>query len=374
MDVKQQENSQIVAQENAGWFKWVPTSMAQLAQIESRILSSLKSAFDKRFVTLPQSQHRIWTVVANKDKPNVPLVMVHGMGGGIGLWAQNIDSLAHKRPVYTFDLLGFGRSSRPKFSTSSRLVEMEFVESIEEWRQEMKIDKMALLGHSLGAYVVSAYALKYPEKIQHLFLVDPWGFPDTPKDNERTRRIPVWVRAVAKVLSPFNPLAVVRASGPWGPGLIKRFRPDLQAKFSPLFDDDTILDYIYHCNAQSPSGETAFKTLSLPLGWAKRPMIQRIGDIDKNLPITFIYGSRTWMDRECGNQSRYLRNESRVDVEIIVGAGHHVYADRSENFNSLMSQYLDTMDKHVDNERIARIELKRVETDTDMEEYPITQV
>ena len=37
-----------------------------------------------------------------------------------------------------------------------------------------------------------------------------------------------------------------------GPGLIKRFRPDLQEKFSGLFDDDTILDYIYHCNAQQP--------------------------------------------------------------------------------------------------------------------------
>lgn len=176
----------------------------------------LKSMLDKKFVTLPQSQHRLWTVVANKDKSNIPLVMVHGMGGGVGLWAQNIDSLAAKRPVYTFDLLGFGRSSRPKFSTSARLVEMEFVESIEEWRQEMQIEKMALLGHSLGAYVVSAYALKYPENIQHLFLVDPWGFPDRPKDNERSRRIPVWVKAVAKLLSPFNPLAVVRASGPWG--------------------------------------------------------------------------------------------------------------------------------------------------------------
>ncbi|XP_060572020.1 (Lyso)-N-acylphosphatidylethanolamine lipase-like isoform X2 [Ruditapes philippinarum] len=374
MDVQKLNQSQVVAEESESWFKWVPTSMSQLVQIEARIFSSLKSAFEKKFVTLPQSQHRIWTVIANKDKPNVPLVMVHGMGGGVGLWAQNIDALAQKRPVYTFDLLGFGRSSRPKLSTSARLVEMEFVESIEEWRQEMKIDKMALLGHSLGAYIVSAYAIKYPEKIQHLFLVDPWGFPDRPKDNDRSRRIPVWVRAVAKVLSPFNPLAVVRASGPWGPGLIKRFRPDLQAKFSHLFDDDTILDYIYHCNAQVPSGETAFKTLSLPLGWAKRPMIQRIADIDKNLPITFIYGSRTWMDRECGNQSRYLRTESRVDVEIIVGAGHHVYADRSENFNKLLNQYLDTMDKHVDNEKLAKVELKRVETDVDLEEYPITQV
>lgn len=64
------------------------------------------------------------------------------------------------------------------------------------------------------------------------------------------------------------------------------------------------------------SGEGAFRTLSLPLGWAKRPMIQRIADIDKELPITFIYGSRTWMDRECGNQSCYLRPDSTVDVEV----------------------------------------------------------
>lgn len=370
-----QENQlAIPEQTRTSWFRWIPTSMAQLAQVEARILNSLRSALDRRFVTLPQSQHRIWTIVANKDKPNVPLVMVHGMGGGIGLWAQNIDALAAKRPVYAFDLLGFGRSSRPKFSSSAKLVEMEFVESIEEWRQEMKIDKMALLGHSLGAYIVSAYALKYPEKIEHLFLVDPWGFPDKPKDNERSKRIPVWVRAIAKMLSPFNPLAVVRATGPWGPGLIKRFRPDLQAKFSTLFDDDTMLDYIYHCNAQTPSGEEAFKSLSMALGWAKHPMIQRIADIDKDLPMTFIYGSRTWMDRECGNQTRYLRNESRVDVEIINGAGHHVYADRSESFNFLLNKYLDAMDRCVDNTKVSKPVMKKVETEAEIEQYPITQV
>ena len=177
----------------------------------------LRSSLEKKFVILPQSQHRIWTVTANKDKPNIPLVMVHGMGGGVGLWALNLDPLAQKRPVYTFDLLGFGRSSRPKFGSSAQLVEMEFVESIEEWRQEMKIEKMVLLGHSLGAYIASSYALKYPHFIQHMFLVDPWGFPDKPVENdERSRRIPVWISAIATLLSPFNPLAALRVAGPWG--------------------------------------------------------------------------------------------------------------------------------------------------------------
>ena len=165
---------------------------------------------------LPQSNHRIWTLALNREKTKLPLVMVHGMGGGVGLWAQNLDTLASKRPVYAFDLLGFGRSSRPNFGSSAQLVEMEFVESIEEWRREMKLDKMILLGHSLGAYIVSAYALKYPQNIQHLFLVDPWGFPEKPTDSERSNRIPLWVRAIGTLLSPFNPLAAVRAAGPFG--------------------------------------------------------------------------------------------------------------------------------------------------------------
>lgn len=37
-----------------------------------------------------------------------------------------------------------------------------------------------------------------------------------------------------------------------GPVLVKKFRPDLQKKFGESEEDDTIFDYIYHCNAQTP--------------------------------------------------------------------------------------------------------------------------
>lgn len=37
-----------------------------------------------------------------------------------------------------------------------------------------------------------------------------------------------------------------------GPGLVNRFRPDFKRKFEDLFDDDTMTQYIYHCNAQTP--------------------------------------------------------------------------------------------------------------------------
>lgn len=133
------------------------------------------------------------------------------------------------------------------------------------------------------------YCIAFSFRVSHLILVDPWGFPERPKTQaeqdqgaEVVKRPgpPRWVKAIAAVVSLFNPLAVIRAAGPWGetlcclslntpwplkftalisryvigpgPGLVNRFRPDFKRKFEDLFDDDTMTQYIYHCNAQTP--------------------------------------------------------------------------------------------------------------------------
>ena len=94
----------------------------------------------------------------NPSARAVPLVMVHGFGGGLGLWAMNVEDLAKHHTVYTFDLLGFGRSSRPHFSVEADVAEEEFVESIESWRKELGLEKFILLGHSLGGFLSCSYA------------------------------------------------------------------------------------------------------------------------------------------------------------------------------------------------------------------------
>jgi len=72
--------------------------------------------------------------------------------------------MSKKRPLYTFDLLGFGRSSRPKFDNDPEVVEETFIQSIEQWRQELDLKKVILMGHSFGGYLASSYALKYPDR------------------------------------------------------------------------------------------------------------------------------------------------------------------------------------------------------------------
>lgn len=44
------------------------------------------------------------------------------------------------------------------------IAEKQLVRSIEEWRREMNIDNMILLGHSMGGFLATSYTISYPER------------------------------------------------------------------------------------------------------------------------------------------------------------------------------------------------------------------
>ncbi|XP_028832509.1 (Lyso)-N-acylphosphatidylethanolamine lipase [Denticeps clupeoides] len=357
----QDETETAEPNENWSWWpSWRPTSMSLLKSAESKILSCIRNDLLARFVTLPDL-NRIWTLtVTNKASHKISeegsrtaLVMVHGFAGGVGLWVRNLDALSRSRPVYAFDLLGFGRSSRPHFPSDAKQAEEQSVNSIEQWRQTIGLDRMILLGHSLGGYLATSYAIQYPERVSHLILVDPWGFPERPAPHSETEgqevelkrpAPPRWVKAIASVVTLFNPLAVIRAAGPWGPGLVNRFRPDFKRKFEDLFDDNTMTEYIYHCNAQTPSGEVGFRAMSESLGWAKLPMIKRVHLLPPSLPVTMIYGARSWVDSSTGDRVAEIRGKSVTHVRVINNASHHVYADQPEDFNNMVQKICSAVD------------------------------
>ncbi|KAI1888780.1 hypothetical protein AGOR_G00172240 [Albula goreensis] len=205
--------------ESSGWGwlpSWRPTSMSLLKSTEAKILSCIQNDLWARFVTLP-TQDRIWTLtVTNKNLRKAP--------DKAARTPLNLDPLCRSRPLLAFDLLGFGRSSRPWFPPDPAQAEQRFLDSIEHWRRALGLDRMILLGHSLGGYLATSYAIQYPERVRHLILVDPWGFPERPQalgegsEGSEVKRPapPRWVKAVASVVTMFNPLAVIRAAGPWG--------------------------------------------------------------------------------------------------------------------------------------------------------------
>uniref|UniRef100_A0A8C2MXW6 1-acylglycerol-3-phosphate O-acyltransferase ABHD5 n=4 Tax=Cricetulus griseus TaxID=10029 RepID=A0A8C2MXW6_CRIGR len=329
-----------------GWLPtWCPTSTSHLKEAEEKMLKCVPCTYKKEPVRISNG-NRIWTLMFSHDiSSKTPLVLLHGFGGGLGLWALNFEDLSTDRPVYAFDLLGFGRSSRPRFDSDAEEVENQFVESIEEWRCALGLNKMILLGHNLGGFLAAAYSLKYPSRVSHLILVEPWGFPERPDLADQERPIPVWIRALGAALTPFNPLAGLRIAGPFGLSLVQRLRPDFKRKYSSMFEDDTVTEYIYHCNVQTPSGETAFKNMTIPYGWAKRPMLQRIGDLHPDIPVSVIFGARSCIDGNSGTSIQSLRPKSYVKTIAILGAGHYVYADQPEEFNQKVKEICHMVDR-----------------------------
>jgi len=145
-----------------------------------------------------------------KVEDNVPLVMVHGLGGGLASFHKNFSHLNSVRYVYGLDLPGFARSSRMEFPNNPEKSLDMMVDMVNKWREKMNIKKFILLGHSFGSFVVTAYAVKYPSMVRHLVLLEPWGVIS--KDEEATpRKSDLWQNMAMDIfnffnIEPFDPL------------------------------------------------------------------------------------------------------------------------------------------------------------------------
>ena len=101
-----------------------------------------------------------------------PLVLVHGIGDDASrTWLHVISKLAQTYRVLTFDLPGFGQSTRGAklYTTKS------YVEIIHNLTQRFVKRPFILAGHSLGASVSLRYSATFPEDVRRLVIVDAAG-------------------------------------------------------------------------------------------------------------------------------------------------------------------------------------------------------
>jgi len=102
-----------------------------------------------------------------------PLVIVNG-GPGFDHSYLHLtttwDTLGHKRPVVFYDQRGNGRSVGD-YPNQAQTLKAE-VDDLEALRVQLKAERIDLLGHSWGGYLVMAYAALHPDRIAHLVIMD----------------------------------------------------------------------------------------------------------------------------------------------------------------------------------------------------------
>jgi len=104
------------------------------------------------------------------------LVLVHGFGGSTLAWGKLIDYLTPQYTVHALDLPGFGLSDKPVDASYSMPAQADIVCA---FINALKLEQVALIGHSMGGVIVADAARKMPDRIKGLIMIEP-GFYYTP--------------------------------------------------------------------------------------------------------------------------------------------------------------------------------------------------
>jgi len=110
--------------------------------------------------------------------PEIPLLLIHGLGSRGEDWAPMIPTLAAQGfHVYVPDLLGYGRSPQPDVDYSITLQERMIV----DFMHAMKLDHADVGGWSMGGWVALKLTLDHPQLVDRLIVYDSAGvyFPPT---------------------------------------------------------------------------------------------------------------------------------------------------------------------------------------------------
>lgn len=129
------------------------------------------------------------SVIPN-PKSQVPIIFVHGFGGSIGHWRQNLSVLARHHSVYAIDLLGFGASDKPDIQYSIEL----WADQLHDFWQACVGKPVILVGNSIGSLICSVAARSHPEMVRGVAMI---SLPDPASQYEV---LPAIVRPLVRLI------------------------------------------------------------------------------------------------------------------------------------------------------------------------------
>ena len=114
------------------------------------------------------------TIYSVQQGNGEPVILIHGVAASVFDWVDLSPALVSAGyATYALDLLGHGRSFKPKDVKEYNV--NRIFEHFETWLKTLDLEApLILVGHSLGGYLAIEYALRYPQRVRALVLVDPF--------------------------------------------------------------------------------------------------------------------------------------------------------------------------------------------------------
>ena len=99
-------------------------------------------------------------------KSSIPIVFIHGVGLDHQMWDKQVDYLS-EFSILTYDLLGHGKTP----SNKDKLNLKDFSNQLLELLDHLKIEKINLVGFSLGSLIALDFSSHFQNKVEKLILI-----------------------------------------------------------------------------------------------------------------------------------------------------------------------------------------------------------
>lgn len=267
----------------------------------------------------PSTQH---TLAVRQRGEGPPLVLLHGLASSGRYWGDMLP-LAAERRVIAPDLLGFGRSPKPRRGEYTPAEHLAALRPTLRRRLQGSFD---LLGHSLGSLIALHYAAAYPEDVRRLVLVSLPVVGDC-----------AWGHGLDGQMHPWHRFSVHSPGGDLIFGIGMRLAAPVWARFGPRFRRDVPAGAVR--DALAGTWSSYWRSLeAVVYGTDVTALLEKL-----HPPVTIIHGPDDPVT-PIGPVRALVAAHPALRLVEIAGAGHNPYFTQPAAMVRAIRAALDDVD------------------------------